>query len=206
VIFVSHQLDSIVNLCKKALWLEAGSIRESGLPEKIISNYLTHTRQSTASTDIQHRTDRRGSGDIKISDIEFFENNTKVEAAICSGSNVELKVHFISNMPYDNVDIRLKVIIRDHVGRLLTVLSNEYVQTFFNKIGSSGHFNITIPKLSLYPGMYHFDIVLRANSELLDELKQACFFEIFPGDYFSSGHVSSHSGAAFFLDQKWSIS
>ncbi|MCL5776869.1 polysaccharide ABC transporter ATP-binding protein [Limibaculum sp. FT325] len=39
VIFVSHQLPSVVRLCEKALLIEGGQIRTSGKPEEVISVY-----------------------------------------------------------------------------------------------------------------------------------------------------------------------
>jgi lipopolysaccharide transport system ATP-binding protein len=41
VLFVSHNMASIVKLCNYALWIDNGRIRSNGLPEKAVQTYLT---------------------------------------------------------------------------------------------------------------------------------------------------------------------
>ena len=40
VLFVSHNMVAMKNLCKKAIWLNAGSVVENGRAEDVVSNYL----------------------------------------------------------------------------------------------------------------------------------------------------------------------
>ncbi len=42
VIFVSHSLGSVVDLCQRVIWLENGEIREQGEPEQVVEAYLEH--------------------------------------------------------------------------------------------------------------------------------------------------------------------
>ncbi len=41
-IFVSHNLTAVKEICRKAIWLEAGEIMTEGEPQKVLQNYLTH--------------------------------------------------------------------------------------------------------------------------------------------------------------------
>src|SRR5690349_9703542 len=41
VLFVSHDMGTIANLCSKAVWLESGAIRAIGGTKDIISQYVT---------------------------------------------------------------------------------------------------------------------------------------------------------------------
>lgn len=40
VLFVSHNMQAVQNLCTRAIWLDHGTIRESGIVSDVISNYL----------------------------------------------------------------------------------------------------------------------------------------------------------------------
>jgi lipopolysaccharide transport system ATP-binding protein len=44
VIFVSHNMDAVANLCTKAYWIESGSICASGKTESVIEEYLQFCR------------------------------------------------------------------------------------------------------------------------------------------------------------------
>ena len=40
ILFVSHNMQAVRNLCNRAIYLEAGQIVDEGLPENVIANYL----------------------------------------------------------------------------------------------------------------------------------------------------------------------
>ena len=55
ILFVSHDTGAVVNLCKKAIWLEKGICREQGEPKIIAQHYLANlytSQQGESSTNI----------------------------------------------------------------------------------------------------------------------------------------------------------
>src|SRR5262249_50904917 len=40
ILFVSHDTGSVINLCQRAMWLQAGAIRALGTPKEIAEAYL----------------------------------------------------------------------------------------------------------------------------------------------------------------------
>jgi lipopolysaccharide transport system ATP-binding protein len=46
LLFVSHDMGSVVNLCSRALWLDAGAVRQLGDAKSVSQAYLEHTLQS----------------------------------------------------------------------------------------------------------------------------------------------------------------
>lgn len=205
VIFVSHQLESVISLCRRTIWLDQGAIRADGEPEQIVSDYLAHTRKQVAQTDIAQRTDRRGEGGIVISKIEVFDNSGVESNAFGVGDSMDLKFHYKSLESHLNVDFRLKIAIRNHHGHLITQLSNEYVGAIFERVDPCGCLNICVPKISLTPGIYSIDFTVRLNGILMDQVKDVKFFEVIAKDYFGAGRVVTTAGAAVFIDQKWEL-
>ncbi|MFA5514956.1 MAG: ABC transporter ATP-binding protein [Desulfuromonadales bacterium] len=45
LLFVSHDMSSVINLCRSAIWLEEGRIRDVGPAKKVADEYLRHTLQ-----------------------------------------------------------------------------------------------------------------------------------------------------------------
>jgi len=41
VLFVSHNMGAITQLCSRVLWIEGGRVREDGLPMDVVTNYLS---------------------------------------------------------------------------------------------------------------------------------------------------------------------
>jgi len=44
ILFVSHQMESVLNLCDRCIWLDRGNIRMSGAPSDVVETYLASTR------------------------------------------------------------------------------------------------------------------------------------------------------------------
>jgi len=47
LLFVSHDLNSVLNLCQSALWLHEGAVRELGAAKEVAAHYLQYTLQET---------------------------------------------------------------------------------------------------------------------------------------------------------------
>ena len=43
ILFVSHNMKAMVNLCPKSIYLESGTIKNIGVTESIVNEYLLHT-------------------------------------------------------------------------------------------------------------------------------------------------------------------
>ena len=50
IIFVSHDLGSVLSLCSKVVWLGKGKIMEAGDPQKVVNAYIAHSERSAGST------------------------------------------------------------------------------------------------------------------------------------------------------------
>lgn len=47
VLFVSHNMAAVQNMCTRAIWLNDGSLVDDGNPERVVSHYLNQAVQST---------------------------------------------------------------------------------------------------------------------------------------------------------------
>lgn len=56
LLFVSHDMSSVVNLCSRALWLDAGGVRQLGDAKSVSHAYLEHTLQSVYGNDAKLET------------------------------------------------------------------------------------------------------------------------------------------------------
>jgi len=73
LLFVSHDMSSVLNLCKSAIWLEGGRIRQVASSKKVADAYLKYTLQETYEYD------------AKLDDIEPEEDAaSKLEHAVCN--------------------------------------------------------------------------------------------------------------------------
>jgi lipopolysaccharide transport system ATP-binding protein len=52
LLFVSHDMGSVLNLCEAAVWLHEGQVREIGPAKRIVENYLHDTLQSAYGEEV----------------------------------------------------------------------------------------------------------------------------------------------------------
>lgn len=52
LLFVSHDTASVQNLCKSAIWLDKGQVRQSGISKEVAEAYLQYTLQEVYGQDI----------------------------------------------------------------------------------------------------------------------------------------------------------
>ncbi|MDE2431063.1 MAG: ABC transporter ATP-binding protein, partial [Burkholderiales bacterium] len=53
LLFVSHDMGSVLNLCEKAIWLHKGEVRQMGASQNIAEQYLQYTLQETYGSDAE---------------------------------------------------------------------------------------------------------------------------------------------------------
>ena len=73
VLFVSHNMASIQNLCTKVLLMNNGGIEMMGETEEVINHYLKIFRNEEASVELSDRKDRKGNSKV-VFDEFWFEN------------------------------------------------------------------------------------------------------------------------------------
>jgi homopolymeric O-antigen transport system ATP-binding protein len=68
VVFVSHNLSTVQQLCTRAIWLDDGRLRIDDTPEKVVDTYLATTgaRPSGGVSVIPDTADRIGSGEALL--------------------------------------------------------------------------------------------------------------------------------------------
>ncbi|MGY1735362.1 ABC transporter ATP-binding protein [Geodermatophilus sp. SYSU D00684] len=102
VVFVSHDLDSLTRICTRALWLESGRVRETGMPAELVRDYLTsslvseHTGAALISA-----------GPVTVHGMRVAPKGRPVESALLRDDTVTVEVDFDLAEHVPDLDIAL---------------------------------------------------------------------------------------------------
>ena len=87
IIIVSHGLDTIKDLCTRAIWLDAGKVKAEGPPAMVVNQYLEEVAEREErefkyrSDQIRKQTKKRwGSGEVEIRDLTFHDKSLEEKA------------------------------------------------------------------------------------------------------------------------------
>jgi lipopolysaccharide transport system ATP-binding protein len=199
VLFVSHQMDAILSLCTRAIWLESGRMKLDGLAKDVVPSYLS-SATNAAISEIADRQDRSGEGNVRIIGLTLSDESNR---PLSTGRAAIVKFSLASEKPI-KAGIIARFAIRDNMDRVITLLTSESASQELMFEGTHGVANCTIPKLPLMPGDYSADVSLWQNGYLQDKINRAIAFTVMAGNYSESG--KNYQVGLFHLDQDWSSS
>lgn len=175
VLFVSHNLASIQNLCQSAIWLDCGSVA-MGKDEvsKVLSAYEKSGRSDSGAVDIrpgQHRV----LSPFQIRRIETLGVDGRPTPLLKYGEPVRLRL--VCACSEAMTGVRSGIAIRSNGLVLTTLLSGE---NRFAASNSTIALDCVIPGGALLPGMFEVDVgSARSPGNIgLDYIRSACAFSV----------------------------
>lgn len=207
VLFVSHNLAAVENLCDEVLVLKSGRVDVLGAPREAINRYLGSTTEA-AGASLLARQDRRGNGAARFESIDVRPFGSAPR--IATGHDLEIEVILAAKdpevPPRVNLDVALHV--RDARGSLITTFANFFTGQAQEPVFIDGRWALScrVPKLPLLEGTYRIGVWCGQLSELVDLVEDAVEFIVEPGNYFSSSDArqpeAGHHGYLV-LPQAW---
>jgi len=106
ILFVSHDMDAVRELCDRAIWLDGGGVRAEGGPDDVVSQYLRgfadgeldEIRRGRKLT----RGQRWGSGEIEITDVCFLDAEGREQACFVTGEPLQVEMHYVAHKRIEN--------------------------------------------------------------------------------------------------------
>ncbi|MFC0605126.1 ABC transporter ATP-binding protein [Winogradskyella pulchriflava] len=196
VLFVSHNMAAVKNLCTKGIVLEDGLSIFEGTSEEAVHFYLN--RQSNLNTqNLLERTDRKGSGEIRFSKVELLNDNNISVIELLSGEYAKFRLHMVFNKEMNYKDLVFGLVIYDQNEIKIADFYSDEMGVIFNHLDS--YVDLEIPRLMLRGGNYYISIVVQTAIRVvqqLDVMHRVFNFKVFSGDYWEAGKVNRATNVA----------
>jgi len=206
VLFVSHNMAAVENLCSRCIWIDAGQVRMDGAPREVIEAYMnTFANARETMADLRSVTDRRGSGEIRYTGIEYLTPVGEPLPVVRSGDNFVIRFHYHADKPvaYPSFGFRLYT----ELGTLVTDTSTWHHGIDIPLISpGDGYIDLQIDLLNLLPARYYISLwITGASSPVHDNVEHCAQLEVELANVYSSGKMlDSRSGIVFF-PQRWKV-
>ncbi len=201
VLLVSHNMASIQNLCNVAYLLDHGTIASSGDPGDVIGRYLESVNR-VQPVKLAGRTDRRGNGRLRISELSMTATSDHQEVVQC-GAPVSFRLSYEGTAPLRNVQVYLY--IYNQSGEVVFSVGNSVVGKIFDELPSRGTFVCRFEKLPLLPGAYYLHFVCWVNGVVADLLANAFSFHVIEGDFFGTGRLPQKNEGSVAVPHDWEV-
>ncbi len=201
VLFVSHNMAAVQNLCEIGYLLDEGRLIASGDVGEVVGRY-TDTISSSENPPLSGRKDRRGNGKLVFVDFSVRGGTSTADTVMC-GSGASFVIRYEGTPPLRNV--RMSLGIYTLTGQRTLYLSNELAGQSFDELQPSGAFVCHFEKLPLMPGTYAINLHCVVNGLLADWVTDAIRLHVTEGDYFGTGKLPPQGYGAVVVPHRWTV-
>jgi len=207
VLFVSHNMAAVENLCHRGIVLEKGKKVFDGSSKEAIQYYVNYATGNWSKiqhvVEFEEMPNRRSSpvGRLLQKAELFTDNDRPLHEGLPLGARLKIKLHF--DLPRLTDSFEVGIGFNNNLGqRVFTAHSClEPERTPGMKSGRQ-IFTCDIPSFTLVPGDYNTFLWLDISNTKADSIEDAIRITVIESDFFGTGKVPR---GAFVLPQRWQL-
>jgi len=187
VIFVSHNMAAVQNLCTRVIWMDNGTIVAEDESSTVIERYHEAVLMR-AALPLGKRTDRTGSGKIRFQTLEYEDlSGVKINSLRCGMTGrIVLRFDNPSHSPLNNLHVAIS--IDSPAGDRITQFSSAVIGADKPWVsGTASRAVFEIERTPLMPGRYPVTVFSTINGYIADWVQNAGVIEVADGDFYGSG-------------------
>lgn len=202
ILFVSHNMGSISDICTSAMLLEHGRMAYFGDKDKTIERYLSKLHSEGARLD--ERTDHIGTGEVKVTAIELRDEQHTIRNYFHSGESIHIYFDFRSDQE-EYFNLCFGILIRNAAGGPVVYHHSHLNSLNLKNLPEQGRIHCHIQKLMLPPGRYFLTYGVYEGDVILELLENAVEINIELGNYNQSYQLHPISQGKSMMEAEWRL-
>lgn len=205
VLFVSHNLAAVENLCTRAVLLERGCLVANGDVSEVISQYVRTLDSATGTRDLSDPgMARKGSGEAVFQAVEIRSLSGQDTSTIPVGEGVIVRLRVLAHSRLRDAEIGVGLFSVEGL-RFCGFNSRDLGNwTLDLDAEEEAVVDCKIPRMNIAPGVYTLNLLIRKQDRrYVDFVERAVSFDIVPNDFFGTGRIPKGRNLVF-LDVDWS--
>ena len=207
ILFVSHNLATVAQLCTRAILLERGRMTGSGSPEEIIQRY---TAGSGASNDRSWEiTPERlaTTAKTRITSAEMLTLEGSELTLLSTGDGVILRLGYSIESGQTIPSASFVIRVKSGLGTELFRMGNTPLSGFpIDNLSGTGTVDLVLPNLHLAAGRYLFDVAVACMGQgFYHDAMDVGSFTVEKRDVYGSGHAIDHTRGLCVVPHRWIV-
>jgi lipopolysaccharide transport system ATP-binding protein len=206
VLFVSHNLAAVENLCTKGLVLEEGNLVFAGSPKHCLDHYLRslakgESHSDSSVVDLSNAPSRPQKFQPFLRRIELYTGDGRpLNGGIPMGASLKLQVQF--HLESATTRFQLGVGFDTLRGDRIFTAHTYFHPNLPEDLSAGDHaFLCEIPSLTFVPGEYKIRLALALREGDVDVVEDAAHLTVVASDYYGTGKVPWDG--KFVLKHEW---
>jgi homopolymeric O-antigen transport system ATP-binding protein len=206
VVFISHSLPSVVNLCDRAIMLSQGRVTATGKVGEVVDAYVGDVT-SDLERGIRDRKNRHGNGKLRFIDVHLERDGQLIDSP-ATGEDFEIVLAFEKHTTESLRGSRFNLSVlslSDHTP--LLDLDSAVTGTTFDQLPAHGEIRCRIDRCPLPAGQYFMDVRADAGGDRLDALNHVAELTVAGGDFHGRGGTQDRlmDYRTVMVDHSWSL-
>jgi lipopolysaccharide transport system ATP-binding protein len=177
VLFVSHNMHTIQDLCNRTMLLEDGNIVMDGETSEVIKHYLQPDMIKSGESDLtENLRARRSPGTLRAKMVRILNKNGKICTTFEINDQISIEVDI------DNLNVNgfaVSFLVYNQQGALIHQVRSQDGNIDTKNLDSTTTVRMTIPKLNIIQGRYSIDVWIGNHLDLLeDHVEGTISFEV----------------------------
>jgi lipopolysaccharide transport system ATP-binding protein len=206
VLFVSHNLAAVENLCSRGIWVDGGKIRMDGDAGEVIGSYMASFASGpVGGTELTQEESRQGSGKIRYTKIEYLYHDGSPCPVVRSGDALTIRFHYRAEetVRYPSFGFFLYT----GMGTLITETAHRLHGVDIPELKPGiGFIDVEIDSLNILPAQYYLSLwITDIEGKNVYDGDARAILEVESANLFKSGRTpDSRMGIAYF-PQRWRV-
>jgi lipopolysaccharide transport system ATP-binding protein len=164
LIFVSHNLWLVQAICKTAIFLDRGMIKQTGITTDVIDMYdRTINKQRAEKFREKHITSNESGSDLEVLKVDVIGNNDKNQSDFHNDQPAEVMVNYVAQKQIARVNLVVRILRSD--GLTCCMLRTSLDNYPISLEPGEGYISVTLDPLQLYGGTYYVQAIFRDASD-----------------------------------------
>jgi lipopolysaccharide transport system ATP-binding protein len=206
VLFVSHNLAAVENLCSRGIWIDAGKLRMDGDTNQVITAYMgSFAGDQVSGLDLRDAQNRLGSGEIRYTRLEYLGADGTPCAMVRCGDPLTLRFHYHAEKTIRDPSFGFRLFTE--LGTLITESGHWMHGIHIPRVGpGDGYIDLEIDSLNLIAGRYTFSLWITAHGgkPVYDgDVRVGLDVEL--TDIYKSGQMLDSRFGLMYFPQRWRV-
>lgn len=216
VLFVSHNMASVQQLCDSVIVIKNGVAGEKKNTQVAIEEYLLDSEDDLKDDhdycNLNHYLNRQGTGFLRFSKIDFSQfldaQNFTTNLKFFPGKLLAIRLRFfLKDIIFQSNAVSIDVAVQffDQYEKKIFVVSTRHMGVKLDLVEGANSVLVKIHQLQLLPGRYKIGLWSSINGEVSDRVNDLIPFDVLEDDYYDSGKMLDSRHGYFFVDCDWKI-
>jgi len=208
VLFVSHNMAAVSELCQTSILLQNGTIQKKGITKDIISNYLNIDKATNNTRNLENIQHREGNGSIQFTRYSIKNKDNEELDFVVSGQTISIELYFKVKRKTDfgNIHFSIKILNENNIPLIhLSEYVNKGCYFKINEATETGMVRCTVTELQLPEGDYSLTFFCSNLISVFDSIESGGTLCVREGNYFGTGKTIGSKYGLFLVKSAWEI-